>query len=309
MHVFKKIFTLLLFIAIISYVMDKIVYFAISKMEENVFTGQNVGKFNHFLEVKDSIDLVFIGSSRANHHYNPKMFSKHSFNMGLDGRNIAYFWTVIKMLPIDKKQDVIINIDPNNIFDSEYTGEDITALGYQYHKSEKIKEELERRNKINPLIKYYWCIGYNSKILGVIINYLRPKYNYKKYNGFDPIIVSETQKAIRDKLFTKNIRLDCEEEKQIKPNEIAISYLKLIADYSKLNNKNLFVITTPVRNDKCKSDNKKLKEIMNSLSLNYHDFTDYFNQNQDPNLWKDNTHLSNLGADEFSEFLSGEIGE
>lgn len=308
MQVIKQILALVIYILILSYLLDKVVYFAISKIEENVFTGQNVGKFNHYLKVKDSIDLVFIGSSRANHHFNPKIFSENSFNMGIDGRALSYYWTAIKMLPTNKEQTVIVNIDPNNVFDLDYEGEDIKALAYKFYKNKKIKEELKRNKQINPLINFYWCMGYNSKLLGIVANYLKPKYNYKKYNGFDPIVVSETQKSIRDKKFQRNVSSDCPDKNiPIEPNELSVTYLKLIAEYCSLNNKSLFIVTTPVRNDHCKMDNERLSELMNSLSIQYWDLTDFFKQNKDPNLWKDNTHLSSSGADEFSKYFSAKI--
>ncbi len=304
----KNIIVLLFSIVISSYVLDKLVYLGISHLEERVFTGQNVGKFNHYLKLKDSIDLAILGSSRANHHINPEMFSDNAFNMGMDGRGMAFYWTAVKMLSFEKKQDVIINIDSKDILSPEYTGDDIAALAYLYHKIPAIKEELVRRKNFNPLTKFYWCIGYNSKILGIIMNYLKPRYDYKKYNGYDPLQVSETQKSIRNKRFAKPEEIDCAKyEKQIKTNEIALSYLKLIDDYCKRHNKTLFMVTTPIRSDKCKVDNRKLEELMTALSINYLDFTDYFINDPNMDLWKDNTHLSDIGADKFSTFLATEI--
>ena len=304
----KKIIVLLLSIIISSYVLDKIAYFVISKLEEKVLTGQNVGKFNHYLKLKDSIDLAIFGSSRANHHINPEIFSDNAFNMGMDGRGMAFYWTAVKMLPPEKKQEIIINIDPLDILSPEYSGEDIAALAYLYHKNDRIKEELVRRNNFNPLANFYWCIGYNSKFLGIIINNIKPRYDYKKYNGYDPLQLSESQKSIRNKKFAQIEEIDCSNyEKQIKSNDIALSYLKLIADYCTNENKTLFMVTTPVRSDKCKDDNRKLEELMASLSINYWDFTDHFKDDPDIDLWKDNTHLSGLGANKFSTFLAVEI--
>ena len=311
MQTVNRITTLLISIVLISFLLDKLTYFAIKNIEENVFTGQNVGKFNHYLTVKDTIDLAFYGSSRANHHFNPDMFSENSFNMGMDGRKLAYCWTAIKLLPNNKEQEVIINIDPGNVFNVNYKGEDLNSLTYQFHKNIQIKEELTRfKNKIiNPLINFYWCISYNSKLLGIIVNYLKPKYNYKRYNGYDPIVVSETQKSIRRKIFQRNLVDDCVDKDSLlnEPNKLAINYLKLIIEYCNLNNKSLFIVTTPIRNDYCKKDNQRLHQIMDSLSATYWDFTDFFKENEDPDLWKDNTHLSSSGANQFSKYFSSEI--
>ena len=88
-HLLYVIKLIVLFIAF-SYIVDKIVYFTLNKISDKVFTGQSVGKLNHYLQVKDNIDFVVFGSSRANHNVNPIEISNNSFNMGVDGQMIAY---------------------------------------------------------------------------------------------------------------------------------------------------------------------------------------------------------------------------
>ena len=63
---------------VISFVLDKIAYYSIKKIEENVYTGQNVGKFNQYLKTKDSVEFLFFGSSRTNRHFNPDIFSSQT---------------------------------------------------------------------------------------------------------------------------------------------------------------------------------------------------------------------------------------
>ncbi len=305
----KKIGTLFIYVVLLSYILDKAAYFAIKSIEENVFAGQNVGKFNHYLQLKDSVDLIFFGSSRTNRHFNPEMFSKKAFNMGIDGRQLAFTWAAIKMLPADKQQDVIVNVDPSNVFNPAYKGDDIYSLNYQFHKDPKIREELTRNGQQNPLIHFYWCTGYNGKLISILVNYLKPKYDFKNYNGFDPLRVTENQKIIRDKKFQRELlEEDCTDENTIiTPNTLALDYLKRIVEHCRKNNKTLFIVTTPIRNDQCKLDNQRLNAIMDSLGVSYWDLTDFFKKDTNPDLWKDKLHLSSTGADSFSKYISSEI--
>lgn len=81
---------LLVLFILVSYVMDKVVYFGIRQIESKVYTGQSVGKFNQYLSIKDSLNFIVFGSSRANHHINPSLISENGYNMGMDGQKIAF---------------------------------------------------------------------------------------------------------------------------------------------------------------------------------------------------------------------------
>lgn len=293
---------------VLSFLIDKIVFYSLKKVETKIYSGQGVGKLNQYLSLKDSLDVVILGSSRANHHLNPEAFSNKAYNMGQDGKQMAFYWTTLKMLPKTKSQTFIINIDTKNIFDSEYSGEDIRSLAYKFHQNQTIKDELQRYNQFNPLIHYYWSISYNSKFFSIIKNYLFPRYDSNKYIGFEPIKLNANQKSIRNKLFESSPINDCKiENPNPIPNQIALEYLKLIVDFCNTYKKSLHIVTSPMKNDPCKADNEKLKEIMHDLSVNYWDHSDFFQSNNNPNIWKDFTHLSAEGADQFSKYFANQI--
>nr|MBP9193636.1 hypothetical protein [Saprospiraceae bacterium] len=77
-------------VLVMSYVVDKIIFFAFNQISDKVYTGQIIGKLNHFLKLKDSLDWIVLGSSRANHNVDPSRLAPNSFNMGIDGRQISY---------------------------------------------------------------------------------------------------------------------------------------------------------------------------------------------------------------------------
>ena len=306
MHI-KSVGKLLALIFLISYTMDKLIYLTLNNIDNKVFTGQSVGKLNHYLSVKDTTDFLVFGSSRANHHFNTKMLDNNSFNMGVDGRDIAYFSTLIKLLPKNRSQFVLINIDPENVFDREYDGADIAPLAIKYHSIKPVADALENAGQYNPLQKIYWSIDYNSKAVGVMMNFLRPKYNYKTYDGYDPLVLNETQKQIRGAKLKTPETADCPETYQ--ESKLYLDYLQEIVAFCKKNNKTLLAVTSPIYHDSCDRDNTKLAALMKAYDVAYWDYTHFFDENNSLEWWKDSGHLSKAGADKFTGVLAKRIQE
>lgn len=298
---YQYVLKVLLLFLVISFITDKIVYIVLNKISDRVYSGQSIGKLNHFLQVKDSIDFVIFGSSRANHNINPIMLSEKSYNMGVDGRMIAFSSTLIKLLPKQKEQIVLLHIDPHNAFSENYNGDDLDALFTKYNRNTIIKNEIDRLNQNNLFQKLYWSISYNGKVLGILKNYVKPKYDFRNYNGYDPIYPTKTQKDIFKHKLEKLKSVDCKKEFVL--NDIYDMYLNELILFSKNNNKTLIIFTSPILKDDCKDDNLHFSKIMKSKGLVYYDLTDYFKNDNSLTYWKDETHLSNIGAELFTNSL------
>lgn len=302
-EIIKKLLKIVILILLISYGLDKIVFFSLNKISDKVMTGQAIGKLNHFLLQKDMSDFIVFGNSRANHHVDVSLFSDHGFNIGVDGIGIAYSATLIKTLPPDKKQVVFVHIDTKNFFDVDYDGSDINALKSKYQRNSNITRALNLSGHISVLQRFYNSMNYNGKSLGIIKNYLRPNYDYQIYNGYDPILVSESQEAMRDTVLSKAL-IDEECSDSLKVNTLALDYLKSIkSNIEKSPHKTFLFITSPIYNDICDIDNAKLSVIMQDLGLTYWDFTNLYKDTKDNSYWKDKTHMSKKGAEAFSIYL------
>ena len=298
----KHLLKLIILIIAVSYIVDKIVFYGLNKISDKVKTGQAIGKLNHFLHVKDSVDFLVFGNSRANHHIDVDMFSENSFNIGVDGTGIAYVSTLISTLERKKKQFIIVHIDTKDFFESDYDASDIRSLKSKFKRNEKITSALEESGQISFLQKIYYSMNYNGNVLGILKNYFSPNYNYSTYNGYDPLTVAESQKKKRSIILeTSDDSNICSDSLKINP--IALKYLKKIKLYSEKSNKKFLFITSPIYNDKCQFDNKKLNEVMNEYNLNYFDFTDIYKQQKDISFWKDKTHMSKEGSENFSKVL------
>ena len=98
------------------------------------------------------------------------------------------------IIPI--QQIILLQIDPENAFNQDYSGSDILSLNSKYNTNTIIKQDIDRLKQNNVLQNYYWSLSYNGMIPGILKNFLKPNYDYKTYNGYDPLYVSENQKEI-----------------------------------------------------------------------------------------------------------------
>ncbi|MBL0287550.1 MAG: hypothetical protein IPQ19_09085 [Bacteroidetes bacterium] len=274
-------------------------------MSDNVYTGQAVGKLNHYLKVKETKKLLIFGSSKANHNIDPKILDENSFNMGLDGRSIAYVTTLIKTIENNEDQTILIQIESEDIFSKNYDGDDISPLAIKYHRNAIIKKELDKTNYVNPFHHIFWSIAYNYKTIGIILNYMKPKYDYNTYNGYDPLYIDENQEMIFYKTLSLKNDETCQDSFHI--NKIYYNYILDLKKIAKEKNKKLFFFTSPLYNDFCKNDNKELSKFANENNIYFIDFTDAFVDNNSISYWKDKTHLSNIGAELFSTKIKEQL--
>lgn len=296
----KYVIKIFVFFLLISFVTDKVIYVILNRISDQVFTGQSIGKLNQYLQIKDNLDFVVFGSSRANHNINPTTITKNSFNMGVDGTLIAFSTALIKLLPQDKKQLVLLHVDPNNALSKEYNGNDIDALLTKYNRNNVIKNEINKLNQNKTLQNFYWSIGYNGKVLGILKNFFKPNYDYKNYSGYDPIFVTESQRNTFKLIIENEKPISCDNNNNL--NVIYDTYLDELKLFC--TKKKLIIFTSPEYQDKCKDDNIKFKQILKQKGLTYYDFTDFFKGNNSMQYWKDNSHLSDIGAEIFTDSLN-----
>ncbi|MBO0340526.1 hypothetical protein [Flagellimonas profundi] len=299
-YVFKIIISFLL----ISFIADKAVYLLFNKISDDVYSGQSIGKLNQYLKTKNDFDFIVFGSSRANHHVNPNKISNNCYNMGVDGTMIAYSHSLITLLP-QKKQTILLHIDPSNVFSNSYLGEDIKALKSKYNRNSIVTKNIDQLGQNNIFQKFYWSLGYNKIAIPIIKNFFKPKYDYKEYNGYDPIYVSKSQQKIFEKILNEPKETDCLETFNV--NKLYNKLLDDLVMFSKKNNKELIVFSSPIYFDYCERDNIEFEKIMKEKQIRYYDFTNLFQDNNSIEFWRDRTHLSNIGAEVFSDSLALKI--
>jgi hypothetical protein len=303
--VLRFMIKLLLGIAVSSFIIDKAIFFSLNHLSSKVFTGQSVGKINHYIALKDTTKVLIFGSSRANHNVNPNALSASGFNIGVDGTGLAYATTLVKMITSNTNQTLLLHIDPKDAVDANYLGADVKRLAIKYNINDTVRRAINKLGMKNPFQIFFWSLSYNNKVLGVVQNYLRPKYNYHKYNGYDPIIVDSAQSARFKLLLAKRKAVECRDKLLI--NDVYQNCLKDLANFARQNNKRLVLFTSPLYIDDCKEDNIALASFTGQLGLTYYDYSDMFPQNSDLSYWKDEIHLGSKGAELFTAQLKEKL--
>ena len=298
------ILKIIVYIFLSTFVVDKIIYFTLQNISNQVFSGNSVGKLNQFLKIKDNVDLLFFGSSRAEHHIDPQLISNKAFNMGVANTHIAYTSTLIKTLS-NKEQLILIHIDPYHAFDSKYSAKDINLLKVKYHQNEIIKNEIKKINSYN-LNDFYWSLDYNSLILGILRNYITPRYNYHNFFGYSGGLDIRAEAELK-KIIDNSPKKECNENFYM--NDYYKIYLDDIKKISEKQNKTIVIFSSPIFIDYCKKDNLIFEKVMKGMNFQYYDFTDIFKDNENISYWMDRTHLSKIGAKKFTEIIYKEIDQ
>ncbi|TBN17677.1 hypothetical protein [Hyunsoonleella pacifica] len=278
-------------------------------MDKKVYTGQSVGKVNHFFSLKDSVDLLVFGSSRANHHIDNESLNISSFNIGVDGTKIGYSAALISTLK-KKDQILLVHIDHASLYDSEYNGSDMMGLINMIQRSDDVSAFIYNffPNEIY-ISRIFNSYIYNSKVLGILKNSLAPSYDYSEYCGYDPLYPNQEQREIFEKML-KSDSLKLEQDKlmvnEVKINPLINKFIDLIIDYSGNNNSRLIFFTSPTLKRNHFNVQSITKQYFASKNTSYYDYSDFFKK-YNVDYWKDFTHMSADGATAFTKAFKEEI--
>lgn len=292
----KYVMLLISIVLISTFLCDKLVYLGLNRISDKVMSGQRVGKFNHYLSLKDSVDVVLFGSSKVNHNVNPSLLEESTFNMGLNRRSIACAAALVKLLPKDKKQVVLLQVDGVDIFNPRYQGQDVEALLPMFHRNSTLKKEIKKAGVKSWVNDFFWCSDYNGVVLGILKNSLLPRYDHRSYNGYDPIVLTEIQKQIFKNEVESTPVTMCNEDLVLKVNHTYLRYLREISSFCKANNKVLVAFTAPEFIDFCSVDNLKIENLMSTEEIQFVDFTNSLTSYENLEFWKDFGHLSHKGS-------------
>lgn len=301
--------SIILFIStILTFVIiDRLVSVVISNAEKNIITGNNIGKINYFLKVKDSIDIVVLGSSRALHHIDTGEFDRPAFNIGADGKKIGYSAGITSMLH-KENQLLLVHIDHNRVFDLNYDGQDALGLLYKVNEDQKLKAFI----KSNFSTDYYLSKGihsypYNGKVLVIIKNTLiKDSVNT---SGFEPIFPTEVQKQVFLNMLSKEgLQMNINIHKPLEVSPVFERFVDIIKANANENKTQLVVFTSPSLNKVDGEVQRKVQTFFKKKGIIYFDHINEI-ENTDLSLWKDHTHLSAKGAAKYTNFLIEQLVE
>ena len=249
---------------------------------------------------KTKSDILIFGSSRANHHYNPKIIENETnmtcYNTGRDGYFIFYQTALLQSILKRYTPKKIILDFSGSLSHSQNDLDRLSAIMPYYENNKEINYILKLKSNFEFLKLNSKLYRYNSMLTTIIKgNYY--KINEDTYNGFKPLFGQIDEQLVSSNNITQ-VRLKIDKDKMFVLEE----FFRLCRE----NNIELIVVLSPMFEVLSTTHDDSVK-IIKSLSKKYKfDFID-FSDNMDflgkYNLFKDKGHLNSTGADLFTKRL------
>ncbi|MBN1639309.1 MAG: SGNH/GDSL hydrolase family protein [Ignavibacteriales bacterium] len=264
--------------------------------------SSNNDRLIHSVLLSDE-DILIFGSSRAQHHYQPQIFTDSlkmsCYNVGNGGQNIYYHAAILEAT-LERYTPKVAILDLMHIdFEQTPPQWDTEKLGVLLpfvNKSKVAYRAVLRRSK-NEKIKLISNIyPFNSLIYNILRNNIKP-FN-KHFNGFIPL--SGIWNEPLDKAKTTNATVD---EKKIKAIYDFISLCKI-------KNIEIYIFVSPEYKhytDEIKTWQEVIDEIQNKFNIPVFDYRSdkIFIENNE--YFKDPMHLNAKGAKLYSEKVASKI--
>ena len=283
-----RIIILFLLLVAIDFVLGHFLQFVTNQIR---IGGQ--GRDNYIANLANEDILVF-GSSKAVHHYNPKIIEDSlgmsCYNCGQDGNGIILDYGRLLMIK-ERHQPKTIIVDVNPSFDL-ILNDNHKYLGWlKYHYDKKIVRPIfdvvdkRERIKMNSLL-----YRYNSTFLQNIVVFKLGKAYDNGYKGFRPI----------------NDGFDKMKIKEGKVAQYSFDNVKLtiIKDFiNQAQGSDLYFVMSPIWYGMDSELYEPVQSLCKDFDIPFIDFSNDDKYVHNDLFFNDGTHLNHLGADEFTKDL------
>ena len=262
-----------------------------------------VSKEFNDLVCKSNHDILFLGSSRAHHHYDTPFLTDtlgvDVYNAGYDGNGVVLADGILNLI-LEHSSPKLVLFDVEPAFDITIYKNDNNHKRY----ISSLKPYF-RRPAIGKIIKDVskeeWCkvhsgmLRYNSVFVSMLIDNAIPRKMY--YRGFAPL-VGEIRKE--------------PEPMPVEPYQIdqfKLDYVEHLIDLAQSHNVPIAFVASPKYGNHDTSVLEPVKQICERKDV---PFLDYYNQPDFMNhkdWFKEPMHLNATGARVFSRTMVGEIEE
>jgi hypothetical protein len=247
-------------------------------------------------------DLLIFGTSKANHSYNPEIFTERlkisAFNAGRDGGSIFYDFAILESI-LKRYSPKIIILDVSWEFEKKQDSYDrLSMLLPYYQKHSDMRPIIEQKSNFEKIKMYSRVYPYNSMLFSIFAGNL--KYNRLRVNdlnGFVPL----------SKVWQDEIRIVNYPDYKI--DSIKIKYYKAFIEKCIELQLKLYIVVSPdfMKLVKLEKSNIISKEIAANYNVAFYDYsrdTLFLNNSK---YFADQTHLNHVGADVFTNKLLDEI--
>jgi hypothetical protein len=291
--------------------LDQALGTALDGLYRQTTSGELGGFIN--LALKQSPDILVLGSSRAAAHVSPSILrarlSASAFNAGAAGQDFLYaimlfdLWTRSHHPPAA----IILNVDPRSLARSEEEIQRTGVFSAYFDKSETVQRILLMRSHYARLKYLSYSYRFNGKVLPIIKNLVeRPD---SAFDGYTPA------RGALDVSSDPRLAVTGRETGEFPDWDLKLEYLKELTQYCRKNGTRLFLIAAPVFTaDPVRGAwSARMSRLATSyaglefLDLSERTHPELFSGKA--HLYHDNMHLNARGAEIFSTLLASEIAE
>lgn len=296
----RYILNIVLFFAIVA-VCDFCFGFVCDYMQNHPKGGET--KQLNDLMLHDCHDVLFMGSSRAYHHYDPDVFEKElgleCYNAGFDGSGVILAYPILHII-LDRCKPKLVVYEITAGFDIVKNSSDDNNLRYiarlkPYHHIPIVRDVMWSVSKKSYLLLQSGLFRYNSEFLTIAINSLQTRQ--MEHKGYLPL--EGTYKSKNTHHTPLNEEYD----------GIKLHWLEQLANIKNEHNVNMVWVMSPIYDSY--NEKQNLYAVAKELAANYNiPFFDHYIESDfvgRSELFKDATHLNATGAKLFSQKLSYEL--
>lgn len=268
-----------------------------------------ISNYNKFLRVPEKLKIVNLGSS---HGFYDIKYPKdiNGYNLALDSQNLYYDWKILKQYKnnLEEKAVVIIPISIFSFYGDKDLGDiDLNERYYNFLNWNDIY--LGNRYKDFLIKKFYAFYDGKAlvKTLIYIINSLKDgKLEYKELKWPNKKLTLEEKIKEAEKTTKRHMRR----------TEVHMEYIKNILELCKENNLVSVLITTPqsyLYNERIEDKQykeriyDKIKSLKKEYSFIYLDYSRDKRFENNLELFYDDDHLNEKGAEYFTDILLNDI--
>jgi len=245
-------------------------------------------------------DIIILGSSRASHHYIPKLIEDRlgmsCFNTGRDGNFLLYNYGVFNaIIKRYTPKIIILDINPEEMIFRQSSYDGLATLLPYYKENPEIDKVIALKSDFER-VKLLSCIyPYNSSLLNLALgNFSKKALMIDTLKGYLPLYGSNIAKANDQK--KKEIITVIDHNKTDALTQLCLQCKKLGIK--------LFVVSSPRY---ASTDQSEVLKIIKKITEDNHaEFLDYQNDSifiNNPSYFKDAAHLNNNGASIFTNMI------
>lgn len=244
---------------------------------------------------KREADVLILGPSSANHHYNCQIIEDSlgmvAYNAGRDGQNIVYAAMVLTA-NMERHQPKIVILDMSSVMLDGAWNSHLSDMYCFYGMSNQVDSIIRDVSSWQDKLKLHLNLyRYNNTLPWIVNGYLAK--SQADLNGYRPMPVQkgEMKSTVSNNHFV--------------PDELDMRYLNFIVNTCKQRTVELVISSSPsLRVDKG-NFYRDLKKYCGERGITYLDWNGDTTYTNHPELFYDISHLSTVGADQFTkEFVN-----